>query len=157
MAVMSEFLHRLINVVVSEVDVGDDIFVVHEKDDAVTRVQVKYSKADSQQNGSYVALFNLPWKQFDEPADKPALVYVLAVRYQDHWSDFIVVRRSILWQFQKSDDIGTVATNKTGEPVGLVLRLVFTTQDVRAKGGFSLATYRGAFHPWPPEPLVPKE
>jgi hypothetical protein len=41
MAVMSEFLFRLINVAVPEVDVGDDVFVVREKDEAVTRVQVK--------------------------------------------------------------------------------------------------------------------
>src|SRR5687768_8786775 len=41
MAVLSEFLYRLMNVAVPEVDVGDDIFVVKEQDEAVTRVQVK--------------------------------------------------------------------------------------------------------------------
>src|SRR3954463_6041137 len=73
MAVMSEFLYRLLNVAVPEVDVGDDIFVVREKDEAVTRVQVKYSKADPQSNGSYVTQFSLPWEQFDLPEDTPAL------------------------------------------------------------------------------------
>ena len=98
MAVLSEFLYRLINVAVPEVDVGEDVFVVKEQDEAVTRVQVKHSKADGQQNGSYVAQFFLPWEQFDRPDDTPALVYVLAVRYADRWTDFIVVRRSILLQ-----------------------------------------------------------
>jgi hypothetical protein len=72
MAVMSEFLYRLINVAVPEVDVGDDIFVVREKDEAVTRVQVKYGRAVVQQNDSYVAQFSLPWKQFDRPDDVDA-------------------------------------------------------------------------------------
>ena len=72
MAVMSEFLFRLINVAVPEVDVGDDVFVVREKDEAVTRVQVKYAAADEQQNGEYVAQFSLPWKQLDRPDDTPA-------------------------------------------------------------------------------------
>ena len=58
MAVMSEFLFRLINVAVPEVDVGNDVFVVRENDEAVTRIQVKYAAADEQQNGESVAQFS---------------------------------------------------------------------------------------------------
>jgi hypothetical protein len=156
MAVLSEFLYRLINVAVPEVDVGDDIFVVKERDEMVTRVQAKHSKADEQKNRSYVAQFLLPWEQFDEPEDEPALVYVLAVRYKDRWSDSIVIRRSILHDLQTRYQIGSVATNEAGDPTGLKLRLVFTDQDVKAKGGYSLQRYRNAFLPWPP-PLLSQD
>jgi hypothetical protein len=155
MAVMSEFLYRLINVAVPEVDVGDDVFVVREKDEAVTRVQVKYSRADSQQNNSCVAQFFLPWEQFDRADDMPALVYVLAVRHRDRWTDFIVIRRSVLRQLQADYAVGSVARNQAGKPTGLKLRLVFTEEDVKAKGDCSLQLYRNAFEPWPPPELHP--
>jgi hypothetical protein len=149
MAVLSEFLYRLINVAVPEVDVGDDVFIVREKDEAVTRVQVKQSKAEEQQNGSYVAQFTLPWEQFNRE-DTPALVYVLPVRYMDHWTDFIVIRRSVLRKLQADHAVGTVEKNQAGDPTSLKLRLVFTNEDVSAKGGYNLQPYRNAFEPWPP-------
>ncbi len=152
MAVMSEFLFRLINVAVPEVDVGDDVFVVREKDEAVTRVQVKYAAADEQQNGEYVAQFSLPWKQLDRPDDTPALVYVLAVRYTQKWTDFIVVRRSVLRQLQAKYAVGSIA-KKDGDAVALALRLVFTTESVKGKGKFSFQPHRNAFDPWPPPQL----
>jgi hypothetical protein len=152
MAVMSEFLFRLINVAVPEVDVGDDVFVVREKDEAVTRVQVKYAAADEQQNGEYVAQFSLPWKQLDRPDDTPALVYVLAVRYKQKWTDFIVVRRSVLRQLQAKYAVGSIA-KKDGDAIALALRLVFTKESVKGKGKFSFQPYRNAFDPWPPPQL----
>ncbi len=51
LAVMSEFLHRRINVAIPEVDVGDDVFVVKGSDDTVTRVQVKGATAREQASG----------------------------------------------------------------------------------------------------------
>ena len=150
MAVMSEFLYRSINVAVPEVDVGDDVFVVRENDETVTRVQVKHSKAEEQKRGSYVAQFDLPWVQFDRPDDTPALVYVFAVRYRACWSDFCVIRRSVLRQLEADHGIGSVIKNPDGEPTGLKLRLVFTTHDVQGRGGHSLQAYRNAFEPWPP-------
>lgn len=147
MAVMSEFLYRLMNVAIPEVDIGDDIFVVRERDETVTRVQVKYSKAELQASGSYVAQFNLPWEQLDRD-DSPALVYVLAVRHQDRWSDFIVIRRFVLRRLQADPGLGAVIQSE-GRTY-LRLRLVFTTEDVRARHGASLHSYRNAFLPWPP-------
>jgi len=158
MAVLSEFLYRSINVAVPEVDVGDDVFVVRERDETVLRVQVKHSKAEDQQNGSYVAQFNLPWEQFDRPDDTPPLVYVLAVRRQSNdngrWSDFIVIRRSVLRRIQADYAVGSVNTDQAGNPSGLKLRFVFTQGDVRAKGNYSFQSFRNAFEPWPP-PLRP--
>jgi hypothetical protein len=149
MAVMSEFLYRLINVAVPEVDVGDDVFVVREQDEAVTRVQVKHSQGEEQKRGSYVARFDLPWDQFDR-LDTPPLVYVFAVRYHGRWSDFCVVRRAVLRRMQADYGIGTVVTNAAGEAISLKLRLVFTADDIQAKGGCSLQSFRNAFDPWPP-------
>ena len=96
LAVMSEFLHRRINVAIPEVDVGDDVFVVKGSDDTVTRVQVKAATAKAQVDG-YFAVFNVPLAQLSVPRDTPALVYVFATRFQNRWSDFIVIRRSTLF------------------------------------------------------------
>ena len=50
-AVMSELLYRRRNTAIPEVDVGDDVFVVRDKDDIVTRVQVKSANAAAQHGG----------------------------------------------------------------------------------------------------------
>ena len=78
LATMAEFLSRRSNVAIPEVDVGEDIFVVADKDNEVTRVQVKAANARQTQNG-YFAQFKLPLKQLREP-DDPRLVYVFVVR-----------------------------------------------------------------------------
>ncbi|MBY0229396.1 MAG: hypothetical protein K2W96_08970 [Gemmataceae bacterium] len=152
-AVLSEFLYRLMNVAVPEVDIGDDIFVVTEKDETVTRVQAKHAKAEAQANGSWVAQFMLPWEQFFHD-DTPPLVYVLAVRFNDQWNDFIVVRRSVLVEMHRRNPIGSNATDTSGTATGVKLRLVFTEGDVKCQGKQSLQVFRGAFTPWPPPEAV---
>jgi len=155
LAVMSEFLMRLLNVAVPVVDVGNDVFVVQESSDIVTRIQVKYAQAQSQKNRTYVAMFGLPWEQLAQ-FDEPSLVYVLAVRFGEIWSDFIVIRRSILKELNRVHSIGT-ENFRNGERSALILRLVFdpTTdpKSVRAKRGFDLTPFRNAFDPWPPPVL----
>jgi hypothetical protein len=148
LAVMAEFLHRGINVAIPEVDVGDDIFVVRGGDEAITRVQVKSANGTSQQDGSYFAQFNVPWTQL-KTDDTPALVYVFAVRHQNRWSDFVVIRRVALNRLQEGSDAGSIVRNNNGEPLSLVLRLAFTAGDVRNKQ-VSFQGFRGAFDPWPP-------
>ena len=86
----------MINVAIPEVDVGDDVFVVKGSDDTVTRVQVKAATAKAQAGG-YFALFNVPLAQLSVARDTPALVYVFAARFQNRWSDFVVIRRSTLF------------------------------------------------------------
>ena len=49
LAVMSELLLRGYNVAMPEVDVGDDVFVVRDEEESVTRVQVKSANATGQQ------------------------------------------------------------------------------------------------------------
>ena len=81
LAVMSEFLHRRINVAIPEVDVGDDVFVVKGSDDTVTRVQVKSATARAQANSHFAPLTchwhncqypgtRLPWSTSSSPASR---------------------------------------------------------------------------------------
>jgi hypothetical protein len=148
LAVMAEFLHRGINVAIPEVDIGDDVFVVRGDDEAVTRVQVKSGNGKPAENGSYSTQFNVPWKQLTVP-DTPALVYVFAVRFQNRWSDFIVIRRSILSQLQSEFGIGSVI-KQNGDPASIMLRITFSSSDVRAGKDVSLLRFRNAFDHWPP-------
>src|SRR5262249_41736184 len=59
LAAMSELLYRGHNVADPEVDVGDDVFVVRDEEDRVTRVQVKSANATGQHDG-YIAQFSIP-------------------------------------------------------------------------------------------------
>jgi hypothetical protein len=142
LAVMAELLYRGHNVAIPEVDVGDDVFVVREDEVTVTRVQVKATDGHDQEGG-YWAQFQVPVAQL-EKVDVPALVYVFAVHYQEHWRDFLVIRRSALFNLRSQKEVGS--------PDGkgnLILRLAFTVDDVRNKG-ISFQEYRNAWDPWPP-------
>src|SRR5439155_918905 len=77
-AVMSELLYRRRNTAIPEVDVGDDVFVVRDKDDIVTRVQVKSANATAQ-HGGYFAQFSIPLLQLKK-TDPPLFVYIFPVR-----------------------------------------------------------------------------
>jgi hypothetical protein len=146
LAVMSEFLHRQINVAIPEVDVGDDVFVVKGSDDTVTRVQVKAARAREQAN-SYFALFNVPLAQLSVPRDTPALVYVFAARFQNRWSDFVVIRRSTLFA-RVNEGAGSRVVPPDGKAY-VSLRIVFTA-DAAHCGEVDFQCYRNAWDPWPP-------
>jgi hypothetical protein len=149
LAVMSEFLYRRINVAIPEVDVGDDVFVVKGSDDTVTRVQVKSATAKAQAN-SHFALFNVPLAQLSVPRDTPALVYIFAARFQNRWSDFVVIRRSTL--FARFNEGGG---NRIVPPDGkeyVRFRIVFTEAAAQC-GPVNFQRYRDAWDPWPPPQL----
>jgi hypothetical protein len=149
LAVMSEFLHRRINVAIPEVDVGDDFFVIKGTDDTVTRVQVKAATAKAQAGG-YFARFNVPLAQLSVPRDTPALVYVFAIRFQERWSDFVVIRRSTLFaRFSEGAGYRGVS-DKRKEFVQF--RIVFTETTAKC-GPVDLHRYRDAWDPWPPPQL----
>ncbi len=151
LAVMSEFLYRRINVAIPEVDVGDDVFVVKGGDDTVTRVQVKAATAKAQA-GSYFALFNVPLAQLSLFRDTPALVYVFAARFQDRWSDFVVIRRSTLLA-RFNEGAGARRTPPDAQEY-VQFRIVFTADSAQC-GPVNLQRYRNAWDPWPP--LQPEE
>jgi hypothetical protein len=153
LAVMSEFLHRRINVAIPEVDVGDDVFVVKGSDDTVTRIQVKAATATAQA-GNYFARFNVPLAQLLVPRDTPALVYVFAVRFQDRWSDFIVIRRSTLFA-RVNEGAGYRGVSSDGKEY-VQFRIVFTEEAVQC-GPVNFQRYRNAWDPWPPPQLEEEE
>jgi hypothetical protein len=146
LAVMSEFLHRRINVAIPEVDVGDDVFVVKGSDDTVTRVQVKSATATPQAD-SYFALFNVPLAQLSVPRDTPALVYIFVARFQNRWSEFIVIRRSTL--FARVTEGGGKRIVPLAGKAYVQIRIVFTKTGARC-GPVDYQRYRDAWDPWPP-------
>jgi hypothetical protein len=149
LAVMSEFLHRRINVAIPEVDVGDDVFVVKGNDEAVMRVQVKSATAKVQQNG-YVATFTVPEAQLSVSNDYPSLVYVFAIRHGNRWSDFIVVRRTALFSWYV-DGTGQQSVDENDKRI-VRFRIVFTNKTAKCGPGkfADFQPYRNAWAPWPP-------
>ena len=67
LAVMAEFLIRGYNVAVPEVDVGEDIFVVRDKDGELSRIQVKTGNANELQSGGFRVTFKVPLRQLEMP------------------------------------------------------------------------------------------
>ena len=63
---MSEFLIRGWNVVVPEVDIGNDIFAVRDSNGDYHRIQVKTAVAKERKNGLSIQ-FNLPIAQLEPP------------------------------------------------------------------------------------------
>jgi len=149
LAVMAEFLHREMNVAIPEVDVGDDIVVIRDEHDMVTRVQVKTANAaERRQPERFYAQFSVPEAQLvSGPTD---LVYALVVRRHDRWEEFVVIRRSVLWRLRIDHNVGSL--NNRGKRT---LGLTFTTDDVRNKG-VSFQPFRRRFQPWPPPDEIPE-
>lgn len=90
--VMSELLLRGWNVAVPVVDVGDDVFIIDDRDKAIRRVQVKSSTTTRDEDGSHQAQFNLSRAQLRgvqpvEPYD------VLLARLDERWR-FLVIPRA---------------------------------------------------------------
>lgn len=96
LAVMSELVFRGYNTAIPEVDVGDDIFVIHDRNGDLQRVQVKTAKATkNKKSDGYRASFSVRLDQLRTPIN-PELVYVLLIRHQEAWSDYLIVTRSEL-------------------------------------------------------------
>jgi hypothetical protein len=145
-AAMSEFLYRGYNVAPPAVDLGEDVFVVRARPNVVTRVQAKSSNTQNTRAG-YFAQFNVPLDQLEEQ-DDPELVYVFPARHDGRWAEFIIIRRPVLRQLRKVNEIGS-----PDDAGNLVLRLAYTATDVLNKGT-SFQPFRNAWEPWPP-PLPP--
>jgi hypothetical protein len=107
---MSEFLIRGWNVAVPEVDVGDDIFVVKDKYDEYSRVQVKTSNGTPRSNG-YSASFNLSFAQIREDAT-PELVFFMLVRFRGQWQKPLIIKRSTLLAYVQEKNAGSHSGDK---------------------------------------------
>ncbi len=87
LAAMAEFLLRGYNVAMPEVDVGDDIFVVHDHEGTLWRIQVKTAVGKLRDYG-FSGKFAVGLEQL-KTVKQPDLIYVFALRAADQW-DFVV-------------------------------------------------------------------
>ena len=148
LALLAEFLIRQMNVAIPEVDVGDDVIVVRDDLDEITRVQVKSANAKQHKNpANFTATFKIPLKQLEEGPQQ--LVYAFVVRRNDRWEEFVMVRRSVLFELHSVHGLGSAVDENN-----LMLRLSFAPADIQNKN-LSLQPFRSCFQPWPPPAVVP--
>ncbi|MDO7885134.1 hypothetical protein [Hymenobacter cheonanensis] len=105
-AAMAEFLFRGWNVAVPEVDVGDDILVVKDKEGEFVRVQVKTAQAKKIKDG-ITAQFAIPLPQL-QSLPTPELTYALMVRHPETgWHSPLIISRSDLNDLYEINKIGS--------------------------------------------------
>lgn len=134
LAVMAELLLRGWNTAIPEVDVGDDIFVVHDRNGDLHRVQVKMAVAKRHKYG-YSAQFNLSLSQLQMPLDD--MTYVFAIRLQNYWKAFVVIERKKIEEYRE-DGMGSENGGR------LILRLRFKGEDIVCSH-HDLSQYRNAW------------
>lgn len=140
LAVMSEFVARGWNAAIPEVDVGDDILVIRDEDGSFSRIQVKSSSSTPRSYG-YSARFHVPTEQLRQP-QIPELTYVFAVRHEEKWTDFVVIRREELFDLYELHDLGGKSKK------GIILTLQFEKEGVIcSKVDFS--PFLNDFSAWP--------
>ena len=128
---MSELLLRGWNVAVPVVDLGDDVFVIDDRDKTTRRVQVKSAEAEvvSKDDDRWKASFNLSREQL-RTLQEIELYYMFLVRFSTHWrflwiprTELLTIRnkmvqtprsgpgrRSIADEEAKSDSVGLTVT-----------------------------------------------
>ena len=134
LAVMAELLLQGWNTAIPEVDVGDDIFVVHDRNGDLHRVQVKTAVAKRHKYG-YSAQFNLSLSQLQMPLDD--MTYIFAIRLQDDWKAFVVIERKKIEEYRE-DGMGSENRGR------LILRLRFKGKCITCHD-HDLSKYRNAW------------
>jgi hypothetical protein len=150
LAAMSEFVLRGYNVAVPMVDVGDDVFVVDDRDGALRRIQVKSAEqaADAGDSpGAKTVVYRLSRRQLRK-AKRNELYYMFMIRWADRWR-FILVPRVDLDELHKAhvarsaDAAGHGPKPRGDEDVTtdtLMLRVVWSADDATGWGS-SFARY----------------
>jgi hypothetical protein len=141
LAVMAEFVSRGYNGAVPEVDVGDDIFVVRDRDGELSRVQVKTANAKELKDGGFCAMFKLSLRQLETP-HTPDMNYVFTIRRRESWRDFIVISRKALYEVHAVHGIGNELEGN------LLLSFVLSDADVLCKDQ-NFQVYRNQWSRWP--------
>ena len=108
LAAMAEFLLRGCNVAMPEVDLGDDIFVVHDTSGDLWRIQVKTAVGKPKQYG-WSGQFIVGERQLATGKD-PDLYYVLALRCERQW-EFIILPRKRLFREYRDHEVGTLSND----------------------------------------------
>jgi hypothetical protein len=145
MAVLAELLARQCNVAVPEVDEGEDVLAFILDDPDVTRVQVKTANAERlKEAGRYAARVSVPLAQL-HARTRMDLYYVLAIRLEDRWVDFILISRTNLYR-ASARGLGYVNRN-AGE---LQLYLSFAPDEVICSG----QSWQAARNAWTVLPVM---
>jgi hypothetical protein len=137
---MAEFLMRGYNVAIPEVDIGDDVFVIQDKSGQMWRIQVKTANALPHRSGCKAQFF-IKGRQLRDAAT-PDVDYVLAVRHENRWADFLVIERAALADLIESHTPGAT------ERDSLTLTVVLSADEVTALGR-SLQPCRNNWGKWP--------
>jgi hypothetical protein len=103
--VMSEFLARGWNVATPEVDIGDDLFVVEDKQGIFFRVQVKTASAIVSSQG-YATRFKLPIKQIKDYIS-PEIYFIFVIRINNSWQNVMIISRESISKFIEDDSFGS--------------------------------------------------
>ncbi len=92
---MSELLLRGWNVAVPVVDLGDDAFVIDDRDKATRRVQVKTSATEARATPRFRATFKLSREQL-RTVQPIELYYILMMRTGARWRFLVIPRAELL-------------------------------------------------------------
>jgi hypothetical protein len=139
LAVMAEFLLRGYSVAMPEVDVGDDIFVVHDRSGRLWRIQVKTAIGKQRAYG-YSGQFAVALAQVEE-VKEPDLYYVFALRRAAQW-DFLVIPRQLLFEEYRDHGVGSVSGGN------VILTLRFRGSEVLCSGR-NFQQHRNNWSTWP--------
>lgn len=128
MAAMAEFLARGWNVAVPEVDIGDDLFVVRDRDGKLFRVQVK-TAAIRERRDRQNATFSVSFRQLTTPS-VPELTYVFVTRHHQKWQHFLVIDRTSLDREHQVFGAGSL----TAKRKNVIFNLSFSAEAVTCSG-----------------------
>lgn len=108
---MSEFLVRGWNVGIPEVDLGDDIFVVHQINGLLARVQVKSSIAIKRSTG-FSARFVVSMRQLRDVFGDPRVHFVFVVRLENGWSRPLLFAQEVLLDYVQNFQMGSISNDR---------------------------------------------
>lgn len=139
LAVMSHIVTRGLNVAIPEIDIGSDIFVVHDEGLNLWTVQVKTSTASRNRDGSFSAKFYLSQAQVRTALPVKKLVFSLVFFDGGRYLSFVNVPREAL-------DAATAGMQPTKGAITPTLRLTATAV---LCGSVDLQPYRDNWDHWP--------
>lgn len=142
LAVMSHIVTRGLNVAIPEIDVGSDIFVVHDDKNDLWPVQVKTATARKLKDGDLSAKFYLKVDQLRTVLTPERLVYSLVFFHDGRWAAFLNVPRKDL------DNATAGMSPNKDRAITPTLRLT-ATQAKCGETGVDLERFREWWDYWP--------
>lgn len=145
--VMSEFIVRGYNAAIPEVDIGDDILVIRDIDDSLSKIQVKATNTcielkSPKNKGVFRVQFNVKKSQLLRDSIAP-FFYFFLVRREGQWIQPIILPQDILSNDFISGDIGS----DSGNNIKLWFK-VFPDGTVECNH-IDYSEFLGNWSPWP--------